>query len=63
MKKSGGGGWTVAFSRGDKSMKESSVINVPEWLGVTSRSSPVTALKRGHPHDHPSLGQNITNLI
>lgn len=51
---SGGGGWTVAFSRADKSKKERVVINVPKWPRVTSRPSPVTALKRGHLHDHPS---------
>lgn len=50
----GGGGWTVAFSRPDKSKKERVVINVPKWPRVTGRPSPVTALKRGHLHDHPS---------
>ena len=50
----GGGGWTVAFSRADKSKEERVVINVPKWPEVTGRPSPVTALKRGHLHDHPS---------
>lgn len=49
-----GGGWTVAFSRADKSTRERSVINVPKWPRVTDRPSPVTALKRGHLHNHPS---------
>lgn len=49
-----GGGWTVAFSRPDKSKKERVVINVPKWPWVTGRPSPVTALKRGHLHNHPS---------
>lgn len=48
------GGWTVAFSSADKSKEERVVINVPKWPRVTGRASPVTALKRGHLHDHPS---------
>lgn len=48
------GGWTVAFSKADKSKKEWVVINVPKWPRVTDRPSPVTALKRGHLNDHPS---------
>lgn len=31
------------------------MINVPKWPGVTGRPSPLTALKRGHLDDHPSL--------
>lgn len=50
----GSGGWTVAFSSPDKSKKERVVINVPKWPRVTGRPSPVTALKRGHLHNHPS---------
>lgn len=50
----GVGGWTVAFSRPDKSKKERLVINVRKWPRVTGRPSPVTALKRGHLHNHPS---------
>lgn len=50
----GVGGWTVAFSRPDKSKKERLVINVRKWPRVTGRPSPVPALKRGHLHNHPS---------
>lgn len=59
----GGGGWTVAFSSPDKSKKEGVVINVPKWPRVTGRPSPVTALKRGHLHDHPSRRQIQTHTL
>lgn len=55
-----GGGWTVAFSGADKSKEARAVINVPKWPRVTSRPSPVTALKRGHLHDHPSRRRTET---
>lgn len=56
-----GGGWTVAFSGADKSKKERAVINVPKWPRVTDRPSPVTALKIGHLHNHPSHTRTQTH--
>lgn len=59
----GGGGWTVAFSRADKSKEERAVINVPKWPRVTGRPSPVTALKIGHLHNHPSHTNTATHRL
>lgn len=57
------GGWTVAFSSADKSKEERVVINVAKWPRVTGRASPVTALKRGHLHDHPSHRHTDTHSL
>lgn len=58
-----GGGWTVAFSRPDKSKKEWLVINVPKWPRVTGRPSPMNALKRGHLHNHPSHRHAYRHMV